>query len=85
MYLYKINKEYDIICESKPTRVAFKHVAHLLVNGHEIDEVKICYINRTWERYTFESVISKLLYKNIKTLSISENKIKKLLDKFAHQ
>lgn len=33
----------------------------LLSNGYEIDRAKCCYQNRTWERYTFQSVLQKLI------------------------
>lgn len=61
MKSFKINDEYTIICEWKKTKIAFKHTAKLLQNGSEIDECKICYQNRTWERYDFESVLGKML------------------------
>ena len=63
MQIYKINKELTIVCEWKKTRVAFKHEATLLRNGQEVDKTKICYLNRTWESFEFESVIEKLLDK----------------------
>jgi len=59
----QINKELEIKCEWKKTSRAFNHEATLLKNGEEIDKVKICYINRTWESFEFESVINKLLDK----------------------
>ncbi len=61
MKIFKINKNFEIVCEWKKTRNAFKHVATLLKNGNEVDSTKICYLNRTWERYEFESVLKKLL------------------------
>ena len=62
MKTFTINDRYSIACEWKKTRVAFKHEAVLLDNGNEVDRAKICYQNRTWERFEYESVISKLLY-----------------------
>ena len=60
MNYFKINKELSAICEWKKTRSAFKHEAVLLRNGYEVDRKKICYLNRTWEKYEFESVLYKL-------------------------
>ena len=60
MNTFKINDELQAVCEWKKTRIAFKHEATLVRNGREVDQVKICYQNRTWERYEFESVLSKL-------------------------
>ena len=64
MESFKINSELEAVCEWKKTRVAFKHVATLLRNGREVLDVKVCYQNRTWERYTYESVLEKLLEKS---------------------
>lgn len=77
MKKFIVNNEYEIICEWKKTRIAFKHEATLLKNGYEIDKVKICYLNRTWERFEFESVLSKLLHK---TKILSDEQIKAFLD-----
>jgi len=60
---FKINDEYNAICEWKKTRNGFKHEATLLRNGEEIISVKECYLNRTWESYEFETVLRKLLKK----------------------
>lgn len=60
MNSFKINDNLIAVCQWKKTRMAFKHEATLLRNGLEINTVKICYQNRTWERYEFESVLYKL-------------------------
>ena len=60
METFKINKKLQVVCERKRTRTAFKHEATLLENGREIATAKICYHNRTWERFEFDSVIKKL-------------------------
>lgn len=64
MHIFRINEEIEIACEWKKTRTAFKHEAALLTNGSEEERVKICYLNRTWEQYEFQSVIHKLLEKS---------------------
>ena len=69
MESFKINEHLEAVCEWKKTRVAFKHVATLLRDGREVLEVKINYLNRTWERYTYESVLYKLLEKSKKFIS----------------
>lgn len=79
MKIFKINKELEIVCEWKKTSSAFKHEATLLRNGIKIDNTKICYVNRTWESFEFESVIEKLLDKtNILTKRVRENFLKRL-------
>lgn len=60
MKLFKIDNNLSVICESKPTRTAFKHEATLMRSSNDLLRVKICYQNRTWEKYTFESVLNKL-------------------------
>ena len=72
MESFKINSELEAVCEWKKTRVAFKHVATLLRNGREVVDVKICYLNRTWERYTYESVLYKLMEKSKSILQPDE-------------
>lgn len=72
METFKINKELEVICAWKKTRNGFKHTATLMRSGREIEEVKICYVNRTWERYTYESVLQKLLGKTKSFLTPSE-------------
>jgi len=61
MKTFRINKTAEIICDWKKTRNGFKHEATLLVNGQEHTKTKICYLNRTWESFEYESVINKLL------------------------
>ena len=60
---FKINDRIEIECEWKKTRTAFKHIAVLTLNGRKVEETKICYVNRTWESYEFQSVMRKLIYK----------------------
>jgi len=71
MQKFQIGKGLFILCEYKNTRNGFKHTAKLVreVSGtgedyhseQVLDECKVCYLNRTWERYEFESVLSKML------------------------
>ncbi len=82
MKTFQINDEAVIVCDWKKTRTAFKHEATLLVKGQEVDKTKICYLNRTWESFEFESVIKKLLDK---TQYLNEAERKAFLDKCAGQ
>jgi len=74
MKSFQISDKIEIVCNWKKTRMAFKHVATLLINGSEIESTKICYQNRTWERYEYESVMLRLVDKS-KVLSEEEKKI----------
>ena len=64
MKIFKINEQIEIVCESKSTRSGFRHEATLMINGSEQEKTKICYQNRTWERYEFESVMLRLIEKS---------------------
>jgi hypothetical protein len=59
--IFKVNENIEIVCDSVGTRYGFRHDARLFVNGYEKEKAKCCYYNRTWERFTFESVVLKLI------------------------
>lgn len=61
MESFKLNAHYSVVCEWKKTRNGFKHEAMLLRDGTEIGAAKVCYLNRTWESYKYQTVIQKLL------------------------
>jgi len=61
MRIFNLDKQYNIVCNSVNTRSGFKHVATLHRNGYSIANAKKCYINRTWERFTYESVLIKMI------------------------
>lgn len=63
MTTIKLNDEYTVVCEYQKRRGGFKHVAVLLKNGDEIDRTKCLYVNRTWERFTYQSVLCKIIDK----------------------
>jgi predicted nucleic-acid-binding protein len=63
MKVFDVNKSIRVVAQSSGTRSGFKHEATLFVNGQQRETVKINYLNRTWERYEFESVLEKLLEK----------------------
>ncbi len=77
MKIFKVNKNdstIEVVCESQKTRNGFRHLATLLYNGIESESVKCCYLNRTWERFEFESVLEKLA-RDSKVLSDKEKKV----------
>lgn len=61
MKVFRLNNTYSIVCERHSRRGGFKHVATLIRNGHEIDTTKACYLNRTWERYTYQTVLRDMI------------------------
>lgn len=64
METFKLSKEFEIVCEYKKTRNGFKHTATLCENGSSIYNTKICYLNRTWESFTYESILNKVIEAN---------------------
>ena len=60
MQQFKINESMEVICKSLSTKNGFKHEAKLFINGAQIGKAQIGYLNRTWESYQFQSVLSKL-------------------------
>lgn len=57
MKIFKINDLF-YICESVSRRDGFSHVCKVLNGaGREILKTSIKYYNRTWESYTFQSVL----------------------------
>jgi len=63
MKIFKLNNKYSVVCEAGNTRNGFKHTATLMRDGENIDSTKICYLNRTWEAYTYQSVLLQILDK----------------------
>ena len=49
---------FTAICEFKATKNGFRHICRLS-NGRYGKNVECRYINRTWEKFEFESVILK--------------------------
>ena len=55
-------KKFMVICSWSNTRSGFKHTAEVQdERGYTLNTAKICYYNRTWERYEYQSVIHKVL------------------------
>jgi len=81
MQIFKVNKKVLVVCDAKNTRNGFKHEATLMINDREHATAKICYINRTWESFCYESVLSKILNDNMEDCELTERKIKNFLDR----
>ena len=64
MKIFKLGKDFNVVCNWKKTRNTFKHTANLCKNGQSIYETKINYINRTWERFEYESILLKTIQSN---------------------
>jgi hypothetical protein len=64
MRIFTLSKDYSVVCNFKSTRSGFKHEASLHKNGLSIYQTKICYLNRTWEAYEYESILHKVIDEN---------------------
>lgn len=58
---------YTFVNKAVNTRNGFKHTSTLVMNGEWLVEATIHYINRTWERYQFQSVMRKCVEISINT------------------
>lgn len=55
-------KNFTVVCSWANTRNGFKHTAEVQdERGYTLNFAKCFYLNRTWERYEYESVIHKVL------------------------
>ncbi len=60
MRTFKITRRLEVVCGWAKTRNGFKHTATLQRDGYGEVSVKVCYLNRTWERYEYQTVLQKL-------------------------
>lgn len=60
MKIFRENN-YSFVCNWMKTRNGFKHTCSVYndATGEKMFETKICYLNRTWESFEFESVLNK--------------------------
>lgn len=58
---FHLSEEYQVICWWENTRYGFRHLAVLQKNGCEVARSKACYHNRTWEAYTYQSVLISVI------------------------
>lgn len=67
MYIYTTTQQkqkFFIYCKSESTRYGFRHLATISDEyGYTLSVGKACYYNRTWEYYTFQTVIYNALSK----------------------
>lgn len=66
---YKINNtRYIINNDYKNNRNGFSHSSTLNINGCNVATAKINYINRTWEKYEFQTSARKVINNYIASL-----------------
>ena len=66
MKIFRLAGNYNAVCNWQKTRYGFRHTAVLCHNGQEVGRAKMCYYNRTWERFEYESVLQELIGKYFK-------------------
>jgi hypothetical protein len=60
----KVNgEEIEFRCYTTDTRNGFCHTAHYVGWDYSISDTKVSYLNRTWERFTYESVLKRAIGK----------------------
>ena len=72
----KSGNEYNIVNEYWETSRAWGHKSTLIAPWGEVESRKVKYINRTWERYTYESCMSGLIN------TILENNLKSYITQY---
>ena len=72
----KSGNEYNIVNETWETSRAWGHKSTLIAPWGEVESRKVKYINRTWERYTYESCMSGLIE------TILENNLKSYITQY---
>ena len=66
MSIYRLSIEgKEIIFNNswRGTRSGFKHETELYIDGWQAAEARCYYINRTWERYSYQSVMLEAVHK----------------------
>jgi hypothetical protein len=60
----KVNgKEIGFRCYTTDTRCGFCHTAHYIGWEYDVNDTKVSYYNRTWERFEYESVLKRAIEK----------------------
>ena len=77
MEIFRVSRSLQFVCDSGSTRNGFKHEATLFKNGREEAFAKVNYLNRTWESFTYQSVMFEAIDKAKKEGSLTSEEIKK--------
>lgn len=54
-------REYSFYCHTTSTRNGFCHTIETLADGSWLRDTKISYINRTWERFVYETALKRAI------------------------
>ena len=72
----KSGRVYNIVNETWETSHSWGHKSTLIAPWGEVESRKVKYLNRTWERYTYESCMSGLIN------TILENNLKSYITQY---
>ena len=78
---FKTNgKTLTFYCEFVRTRSGFKHICRVVNDStfENLLQCKICYLNRTWEYFEFQSVLLKAVEKLLKNKDITKEEAQQL-------
>ena len=59
---FEITPDLTVHCQCEDTRYGFRHTARIMRGGWITPDkmAKVCYYNRTWEAFEFQSVLQGL-------------------------
>lgn len=61
---FKVNPKISIKCENYQTKNSWGHKAKLYIDETEEYSTRIRYYNRTWEKFTYASILDKVFEAN---------------------
>ena len=60
---FEVNgRQVEFVNQSRSTRSGFAHDTTMFINGCNYAEATCHYLNRTWESYTYQTVMRKAVY-----------------------
>ena len=69
---FDITRKLRVKAWTYETRYSWGHKAELFIDGEYITNKKITYYNRTWEAYTYQSILDSILDKALKEKGINQ-------------
>lgn len=70
-------KDITIILEFKSNYNGFRHIATLIFGTSERAKTNIQYYNRTWETFTYQSIINKIINQELESIEQLQKRIYK--------
>ena len=51
--------DLEVVCEYQDKRSGFNHIGKVFYRGNKVFQDKMHYINRTWEAYTYQTILKR--------------------------